>query len=143
MISKRMVCYAYFVLHKVLPGIIYATRMSNSVFPRAGLKCHCCRKGCRLSSKIVLLETVALELVDHSQGSLGPSGPETPKEFGKSLPGPLALGPPECLEKVSKKSRKSVEKVSKRSRKTFSRLFPETSFRFFRGFGPGGPERPL
>ena len=72
------------------------------------------------------------------QRSLGPSGPETQKKSEKSLPGPEAPGPPESLEKVSKKSFGS-----------FSRLFSdspdffETFFRLFRGFGPGGPERPL
>ena len=60
------------------------------------------------------------------QGSLGPSGPETPgKKSEKSLPGPEAPGPPESLEKVWQKSR-----VWKKSRKgpdkTFSRLSPDS-----------------
>ena len=91
------------------------------------------------------------------QRSLGPSGPEMPKESRKCLPSPPAAGP----QKVSKRSRgqsgkspESLRKVSgecfwsvlglfgdflgsrrRRPRKTFSRLF--------RHFGPGGPERPL
>ena len=89
------------------------------------------------------------EPVDHLQGSLGPSGPETLKK-SESLPGPE---PP----RVWKKSRKSLSGPFRdffQTRQTFSRLFPdsrgvpgpearETFFRLFRGFGPGGPERPL
>ena len=52
--------------------------------------------------------------VDHLQGSLGPSGGETPKKSEKSLPGPEAA---ESLEKVSKNYFWDLFQ-------TFSRLFP-------------------
>ena len=129
-----------------------------------------------MASHSVKLSTKTWEPVGHLQGSLGPSPkpqkrPETSKNLGtrwpftglsktpkkseKSLPGPPAPGPPESLEKVSKKSRESVWKKSRKGpEKTFSRLFPdsrgprgrrplETFFRHFRGFGLGRLERPL
>ena len=93
------------------------------------------------------------EPVDHLQGSLGPSGLETPKKSEKRLPasGP---GPPESLEKVSKKSFRDLSRLFPDSRDFFETFFQtlggfrgrrpqETFFRLFWGFKPGGPERPL
>ena len=87
--------------------------------------------------------------VDHLQGSLGPSGPETPTKSEKSLPGLRPRGPP-------RESGKSLEKVFRDLFETFSRLsrlfrdfFPDSPapgdfFQTFSGsLGPGGPERPL
>ena len=81
------------------------------------------------------------EPVDHLQGSLGPSGPETPKKAENSLP-------PESGKSLSKKSGesgKSLEKVPK----DFSRLFPpgpdapRDFFGLFGVFGCGGPRDPV
>ena len=78
--------------------------------------------------------------VEHLQGCLGPSGPETPKKSEKSLLGPPALGPPESL--------KSETKVFADSRDFFQTLgggsrAPEDSDFFGVSGGPGGPEKPL
>ena len=56
------------------------------------------------------------EPVDHLQGSLGPGGP---KKSQKSLPGPLARGPP----RVWKKSRKGLESLEKVPKRLFRDLF--------------------
>ena len=72
------------------------------------------------------------EPVGRLQGSLGPSGPETPEKSEKSLLGPPAPGPPKSLEK----SRKSPESLEK-SRKGPERLFRD----FFQTLGGSGPRR--
>ena len=84
-----------------------------------------------------------------------------PLAIYRGLSGPPGPKRRKSLKKVPRESGKSLEKVfSGRFRdffqtlETFSRLFAdsrgprgwrpqETFFRLFRGFGPGGPERPL
>ena len=82
------------------------------------------------------LFTLHWEPVDHLQGSLGPSGPETPKKSEKKSPGASGPGTPresgKSLEK-SGESGKSLEKVPKDFFETFSRLSG--------GPGAGGPGR--
>ena len=58
--------------------------------------------------------------VHHLQGSLGPSGPETPKKSEESLRGLRPRGPPRVWEK-SRKSLFGTETLSRPSQ-TFSRL---------------------
>ena len=90
------------------------------------------------------------EPVGHLQGSLGPSRPERPEKVWKKSPGASGPSPP----RESGKSLEGLEKVSKVPKRHFWELFQtlggpwglrprETFSRLFRGFGPGGPERPL
>ena len=73
------------------------------------------------------------EPVDHLQGPLGPSGPETPKKSEK-VSGASGPRTPESLEKVSKsQTGKGLEKVPKDFFETF---FPDSR-------GAPGPEAPL
>ena len=70
-----------------------------------------------------------------------------PKKSEKSLPGPPGPGPPESLQKVSKKSFRdffeTFSRLSGAPRGPRGRRPRETFVRLFRGFGLGGPERPL
>ena len=96
------------------------------------------------------------EPVGHLQGSLRPSGPETPNKSEKSLPGPEGRAPesPEKVWKESRESGKSPEKVPKRLFRDFFQTlggpgaggFFQTFFRLFQTFfrlsGPEGPKDP-
>ena len=95
-----------------------------------------CRTHVRKCPQIVQNVPESWEPVGHLQGLSGPPGPKPRKNLKKVSRGLRPRGPPESLEKVSKKSResgKSLEKVSrvwKKSRKgpenTFSRLLPDS-----------------
>ena len=95
----------------------------------------------------------AWEPVDHLQGSLAPSGPETAKKSEKSLPGPPAPGPVESLEKVSKESLRILSGLFPDLSRLFRHFFRtlggsctrgpgRLSSDFFRGSGPEGTRDP-